>query len=99
MRTLLAELKREHAQEHALTDDLALLAGQAERCRDILRELVAVGSRQLAGTPQRLTLAEFVHDCEARFHLLRPEVDARDHASRATRANARSKPNRACITR
>ena len=34
------------------SDDLALLAGQAERCRDILRELVAVGSRQLAGTPR-----------------------------------------------
>ena len=75
MRTLLAELKREHASEPALSDDLALLAGQAERCRDILRELVAVGSRQLAGTPQRLTLEEFVRDCEARFHLLRPEVD------------------------
>ena len=74
MRTLLAELKREHAHEHALTDDLALLAGQAERCRDILRELVAVGSRQLAGTPQRHKLADFVRDCEARFHLLRPEV-------------------------
>ena len=75
MRTLLAELKREHANEHALADDLALLAGQAERCRDILRELVAVGSRQLSGTPQRLALSDFVHDCEARFHLLRPEVD------------------------
>jgi len=75
MRTLLAELKREHANEHALADDLALLAGQAERCRDILRELVAVGSRQLAGTPQHLALAEFVHDCEVRFHLLRPEVE------------------------
>ena len=75
MRTLLAELKREHASEPALSDDLALLAGQAERCRDILRELVAVGSRQLVGTPQRFKLAEFVRDCEARFHLLRPEVE------------------------
>lgn len=74
MRTLLAELRREHSQEPALADDLALLAGQAERCRDILRELVAVGSRQLAGTPQKLALSRFVHDCEARFHLLRPEV-------------------------
>jgi two-component system sensor histidine kinase RegB len=74
MRTLLAELKREHAHEHALADDLGLLAGQAERCRDILRELVAVGSRQLVGAPQRLQLVDFVRDCEARFHLLRPEV-------------------------
>jgi two-component system sensor histidine kinase RegB len=75
MRTLLAELKREHADDRALADDLALLGGQAERCRDILRELVALGSRQLAGTPQRLALAEFVRDSEARFHLLRPEVE------------------------
>ncbi|MET0232113.1 MAG: ATP-binding protein [Rhodanobacteraceae bacterium] len=75
MRTLLAELKREHAGEPALSEDLALLAGQAERCRDILRELVAVGSRQLAGTPQRLSLADFVRDSESHFHLLRPEVE------------------------
>lgn len=74
IRTLLAELRREHA--HApLAGDLELLIGQAERCRDILQELVAVGRRQLAGTPQRLPLAEFVRDCEAHFRLLRPEVE------------------------
>ena len=75
MRTLLAELKREHADDRGLADDLELLAGQAERCRDILRELVALGSRQLAGTPQRMSLAAFVRDSESRFHLLRPEVE------------------------
>ncbi len=75
IRTLLGELRREHADDRALADDLALLAGQAERCRDILRELVAVGSRQLSGTPRRMALAEFVRDCEARFHLLRPEIE------------------------
>jgi len=75
MRTLIAELRRERAGDGALSDDLDLLGGQAERCRDILRELVAVGSRQLSGAPQRLALAEFVRDCESRFHLLRPEVE------------------------
>jgi two-component system sensor histidine kinase RegB len=75
MRTLLAELKREHADDRGLADDLELLAGQAERCRDILRELVALGTRQLAGTPQRMPLAAFVRDSESRFHLLRPEVE------------------------
>ncbi|MBO9663846.1 ATP-binding protein [Dokdonella sp.] len=74
IRTLLAELRREHAQG-PLAGDLDLLIGQAERCRDILRELVAVGRRQLAGTPQKLPLAEFVRDCESHFHLLRPEVE------------------------
>jgi two-component system, sensor histidine kinase RegB len=75
MRMLIGELKREHADDQALADDLELLRSQAERCRDILRELVAVGSRQLSGTPQRLALVEFVRDCESRFHLLRPEVE------------------------
>jgi two-component system sensor histidine kinase RegB len=74
IRTLLAELRRENEGNAALAADLDLLSGQAERCRDILRELVAVGSRQLAGTPQRLPLSEFVHDCENHFRLLRPEV-------------------------
>ena len=77
IRTLLGELRREHAGNGALADDLALLGGQAERCRDILRELVAVGTRQLAGTPQRLTLGAFVQDCENQFRLLRPEVELR----------------------
>lgn len=75
IRTLLAELRREHAGNDMLTEDLTLLAGQAERCRDILRELVAVGSRQLVGTPQRLALTRFVHDCENQFRLLRPEIE------------------------
>ncbi len=77
IRTLLAELRREQPADTPLANDLALLAGQAERCRDILRELVAVGSRQLAGTPQRLTLARFAQDCESQFRLLRPEVALR----------------------
>lgn len=75
IRTLLTELRREHADNHALSEDLALLAGQAERCRDILRELVAVGSRQLIGSPQRLALSRFVQDCEDQFRLLRPEIE------------------------
>lgn len=77
IRTLLAELRREQAGNPALSDDLSLLSGQADRCRDILRELVAVGRRQLIGAPQRLPLSEFVEDCTNQFHLLRPEVELR----------------------
>jgi two-component system sensor histidine kinase RegB len=75
IRTLLAELRREQPPDSALAADLTLLSGQAERCRDILRELVAVGSRQLSGEPQRIALTAFVADCENQFRLLRPEVD------------------------
>lgn len=74
IRTLLAELRRDHAADGPLAADLDLLSGQAERCREILRELVAVGSRQLAGTPQRMPLSNFVGECARDFHLLRPEA-------------------------
>ena len=74
IRTLLGELQRERASDPPLAADLALLVGQAERCRDILRQLVEVGSRRLAGTPERLPLATFVDACENQFRLLRPEV-------------------------
>ncbi len=74
IRTLLGELQRERAGDAPLATDLALLVGQAERCRDILRQLVEVGGRRLAGTPERLPLATFVDACENQFRLLRPEV-------------------------
>jgi two-component system sensor histidine kinase RegB len=74
IRTLLGELQRERAGDPPLAADLALLVGQAERCRDILRQLVEVGSRRLAGTPERLPLATFVDACENQFRLLRPEI-------------------------
>jgi len=75
MRTLLPEIRREHATDNALGEDLDLLDGQVERCRTILREMVAFGQAQLSQEPERLTLDEFVHVCLERFQLLRPEAD------------------------
>ena len=75
IRTLIGELRREHPADTPLGDDLALLASQAERCRDILRELVQVGSAQLAEQAQEQTLAGFVADCSERFRLLRPAIE------------------------
>ena len=75
IRTLLGELQREQAGNPQLAADLGLLAGQAQRCRDILRELVAVGTRQLAGTREALSLASLLDQCENQFRLLRPEVN------------------------
>lgn len=75
IRTLVGELRREHPADTPLGEDLALLAGQAERCRDILRELVQVGSAQLTEQAAEQTLGEFVADCAERFRLLRPTVD------------------------
>ncbi|MBQ4854492.1 HAMP domain-containing histidine kinase [Rhodanobacter sp. B2A1Ga4] len=75
MRTLLPELRREHAGDATLAEDLALLEGQVDRCRTILREMVAFGKAQLSQEPERLTVAAFIHGCLERFQLLRPEAE------------------------
>ncbi|HEY2622855.1 MAG TPA: ATP-binding protein [Dyella sp.] len=75
MRTLLPELRREHAGDAPLGEDLALLEGQVDRCRTILREMVAFGKAQLSQEPEQLTLTHFIHGCQERFQLLRPEAD------------------------
>jgi two-component system sensor histidine kinase RegB len=75
MRTLLPEIRREHASDTALAEDLELLAGQVERCRTILREMVAFGKAQLSQEPEQRGIAEFIHGCLERFQLLRPEAE------------------------
>jgi two-component system sensor histidine kinase RegB len=75
MRTLLPELRRERAQDASLAEDLALLEGQVDRCRTILREMVAFGKAQLSQEPERLSVAQFIHGCLERFQLLRPEAE------------------------
>jgi two-component system sensor histidine kinase RegB len=75
MRTLLPELRREHASDAALAEDLSLLEGQVDRCRDILREMVAFGQAQLSQEPERLDMAQFLHGCTERFQLLHPEAE------------------------
>jgi two-component system sensor histidine kinase RegB len=87
MRTLLPELRREHARDVPLEEDLALLQEQVDRCRTILREMVAFGQAQLSQEVERVPLQDFVHGCLERFQLLRPEAElALDlHASTAGR--------------
>ncbi|MFC5740265.1 ATP-binding protein [Dyella tabacisoli] len=75
MRTLLPELRREHAGDAVLDEDLELLQGQVERCRTILREMVAFGQAQLSQEPEQISLARFIHGCLERFQLLRPEAE------------------------
>lgn len=75
MRTLLPELRREHAGDQALDEDLALLEEQVERCRTILREMVAFGKAQLSQESERIALPAFIHGCVERFQLLRPEAE------------------------
>ncbi|WP_458071566.1 ATP-binding protein [Rhodanobacter sp. BL-MT-08] len=75
MLTLLPELRRDYAADQLLSEDLLLLQDQVNRCRTILREMVAFGKAQLSQEPERLTVAQFIHGCLERFQLLRPEAD------------------------
>lgn len=75
MRTLLPELHREHAANTVLADDLSLLQEQVERCRGILREMVAFGKAQLSQEEEQMSLGHFVRSCLERFQLLRPEAE------------------------
>jgi two-component system sensor histidine kinase RegB len=75
MRTLLPELRRDHRADPVLADDLALLQDQVERCRTILREMVAFGKAQLSQEEQQMSLGQFVRGCLERFQLLRPEAE------------------------
>ncbi len=75
MRTLLPELRHEHAGDDQLSEDLALLETQVERCRASLREMVAFGKSQLSQAPEQATLRAFLRGCLERFRLLRPEAE------------------------
>lgn len=75
MRTLIQELRHQQRGDGPLAQDLALLAGQADRCRDILRDLVAVGAAQLEDVAERLTTGAFIAGCIDRFRLLRPMIE------------------------
>lgn len=75
IRTLLGELAREHATETTLATDIGLLVGQANRCRDILKDLVKFGSNQLAGVAERMSVQEFADMARQSINLLRPEIE------------------------
>jgi len=81
MRTLLPELRREHAPDTRLDADLALLETQVERCRASLREMVSFGKAQLSHEPERTTLQAFLRGCLERFELLRPEAEVAFHVA------------------
>jgi two-component system sensor histidine kinase RegB len=75
MRTLLPELRHDHAGDAQLDEDLALLEDQVDRCRTSLREMVSLGKAQLSDIPETTSLGVFVYGCLERFRLLRPEAD------------------------
>lgn len=77
IRTLLGELAREHGEDATLAADIRLLVGQAERCRVILKDLVKIGSNQLAGVAVSMSVAEFADAARQSINLLRPEVEVR----------------------
>jgi two-component system sensor histidine kinase RegB len=82
LRTLLPEIVRGREDDVTLHDDVGVMTGEVERCRDILRGMVEYGRQQLAGTARVTTLGDFIGDSADRFRLLRPDADlAMDVAS------------------
>lgn len=75
LRTLLPELVRDRGTDATLNDDVTLMIGEVDRCRDILRGMVDYGRQQLAGTAQATTLGAYVHANAERFRLLCPEAE------------------------
>ena len=73
--TLLPELERGREDDSMLCDDVRVMTGEVERCRDILRGMVEYGRQQLAGTTQETTLGDYVRDSADRFRLVRPEAE------------------------
>jgi len=75
MYTLLSGLRATHRADDPVGQDLAVLADQADRCRTILRELVAAGAEPLSAETKQTSIEAFAAACADRFRLLRPEVE------------------------
>ncbi|TAN07340.1 MAG: HAMP domain-containing histidine kinase [Rhodanobacteraceae bacterium] len=85
LRTLLPELERGRPGDVALHEDVVLMTGEVDRCRDILREMVDYGRHQLAGATEATTLGEYVRANGDRFRLLRPEAEVTTKVAPALR--------------
>lgn len=79
LRVLVTELAREHRSDATLRPELELMSNEIERCRGILNRMVESGQKQLAASPQRATLRDYVFANAERFRLLRPEVELEVH--------------------
>lgn len=75
LRTLLPELERNDGRITTLREDVRLMIGEVDRCRNILRRMVDYGRQQLSGTARTTTLGDYVHANVERFRLLCPEAE------------------------
>ena len=77
LRTLLPELEAGRDDDAALRDDIRIMVGEVERCRDILRNMVDYGRQQLSNAARTSTLGEYVGANVERFRLLCPEAEVK----------------------
>jgi two-component system sensor histidine kinase RegB len=75
LRTLAGELAREHAADAELQRDVRVMAGEIERCRDILRDMVAYGHDQLEGGARATSVPAYIQASVERFQLLQPQAE------------------------
>ena len=74
---LLKELRREHRNEPALQDDLALLQEQVILCKDTLQQLVRAAEADRRQSVVEQTAIEWLETSLNRWHLMRPEASYR----------------------
>lgn len=75
LRTLLPELEHGREEDPDLREDVRMMIGEVDRCRDDLRRMVDYGRQQLADNTQTVQLGPYVRDNAERFRLLCPEAE------------------------
>ena len=76
---LLKELRREHARDSALQDDLALLQEQVKLCKDTLQQLVRAAEADRRQSVVEQSAIDWLESSLNRWHLMRPEASYRYH--------------------
>lgn len=71
---LAEDLTQQGAAPAALQEDLALLARQVERCKQIVQNLSRAAAQQHSGVLQKIPAADYVRDVLTHWQLLQPAV-------------------------
>lgn len=79
MAILTADLKAATQEDKNLTDDMALLAEQVERCKQIVQNLSRSVAQQQSGILQRVSIQDYCRDVLTHWQLLQPAVPLNIH--------------------
>ena len=77
MSVLLNELRREHREQPALQEDLAVLQAQVQLCKGTLQQLVRAAEADRRQAIEEQTVMHWLESALNRWHLMRPEATYR----------------------